>query len=222
MADRAKYKGNWGANAALSAIYGSRGTTDAPLMLVDGYNVVLKDPVLSNLMENGDGSQARELLRNALFDYAAFRELNLSLIWDAMSRADATQGVNRIDQKGGGFEEVFAASMSADAWIYKTIDEALAAGITRCVVASSDGEVQLFSRRFTDTGGVAVCSSEELLKDLGRAKQEQKMAVRREKQRRMIKDPGANPFASLAAVRDDLVERERGDAEIPEWMRKYL
>lgn len=59
-----QYRSVWGVNPTLAGIYGTRGTTAAPLMLIDGYNVLMADPVLSSLAARGELARAREMLRD--------------------------------------------------------------------------------------------------------------------------------------------------------------
>ena len=164
-----------------------------------------------------------------VINYAGFREVNVLLIWDAMGRDPVLCMLPSVDKRFG-FEEHFATAMTADTYIFGQVDAAFDQGVRQCVVVSSDFEVQIFSRQFTAESVATVLSSEELLRDLVRAKMEQNTAMRRlqEQSRAKMKrggEMGGNPFAALGGVREQIVRKEReenGEEEIPEWMRKYL
>ena len=161
----------------MSLLFGTDADQDAPVMIVDGYNVVMEDEYLRVMLARGDSAGAREALQSELSKFQLFRGIRLVLVWDALGGTSDTVTVDRV---GASMQVVFAGDRSADSYIHQRVEDEFLAGTRLCVVVSSDQEVQMFSRHYDSKSGqgTAIRSSRELLHEMARAKIESERAIR--------------------------------------------
>jgi len=108
-----------------------------PVVFVDGYNVVNNWDATEGLMQRGELSKAREVLRMFAGTYGVRRGHIVKLVWDAHGLDEEP----RITRWSRHLEEIFAAG-EADEYIIRQTGQLATDNPERdCIVVSDDKEV---------------------------------------------------------------------------------
>ncbi len=136
----------------------------APVLLVDGYNIIGAWPKLVKLRDRGDLEGARERLVKDLVDFSHYRAWVVMLVFDAYGTEGLVSG-----QVVNGVEIYFTAAMqTADTFIEQRSYALLRAGCERLLVATSDRA----QRILVEAQGAHVLSAERLGQEVQRARRE--------------------------------------------------
>jgi predicted RNA-binding protein with PIN domain len=124
-------------------------------VLIDGYNVIRADPVLSGL-EARSLEEARDQLTRAVASWPRFRDDDVTIVFDG-SRGRSFASTRRF----GHVTVTFSASASADD-VIKSL-AARSRDPARIIVVTNDADI----RQFCSALGCSVTGSQNLLDQLG-------------------------------------------------------
>lgn len=198
---------------ALSALslYGEDGQRIAPVLIVDGYNVVGAWPKLKKFFVAGELDQAREKLMSDLGEYLHYKGVRVICVWDARGGSSLS---TMHDTMAFGVEVVYEAVHTADAFIEAKSQQLLR--VTRdaplVLVATDD----MACREVVNGQGALTISTSLLIQEIKKVKRDSM---------EQLKDPLLNRVAGrrvqdnlspeardklLAVLREDNARRRRG------------
>jgi predicted RNA-binding protein with PIN domain len=132
---------------ALASVYHSRGAQHAPMLLIDGYNVLFKHAKLKRLLVHGRLEDARDKLHEIVRDFAAAAEAQVTVVWDALRVPEdhLGAGLDRV-QELPDLTVVWAGASEADNYIVRAVRRLIVLGAEYVLVVTDDAEERMFAR----------------------------------------------------------------------------
>jgi len=151
----------------LASIYGTGSRTGAPVLLIDGYNLLGHHAKL-RVLRATSLEQARERLEVILSDYAATVNTAVAVVWDAMGRQDTQCEAGLSSVPGRTLMSIYTTATEADTFIVRAVRVLLRAGAEYVLVATADVEEGDLAR---DVGGYVI-KCEQLMTEVSRARRD--------------------------------------------------
>ncbi|KAK9821989.1 hypothetical protein WJX81_003986 [Elliptochloris bilobata] len=130
--------------AALRSLYRTAelDSPAAPLLLVDGYNVIFASRRLARLARVRSLDLARERLVDEVGDFAVDRAMRAVVAFDAMGNPEGESCPWRRRTDLGGVEVVYCTASEADTFLVEEARRQRTAGAARVLIATDDLEIQ--------------------------------------------------------------------------------